>query len=157
MTGKPLLQLRQIVRSFDSGGELLDVLKGIDLDIHAGEMIAIVGASGSGKSTLMNIIGCLDKPSRGEYLVGGRDVSTMSPDELAHLRREYFGFIFQRYHLLGDLTAAENVAIPAIYAGVPHDKRLNRAKELLTRIGLGERVDYRPNQLSGGQQQWVSI
>ena len=157
MTGTPLLQLSGIVRSFDSGGEPIDVLKGIDLTIHSGEMIAIVGASGSGKSTLMNIIGCLDKPTRGEYLVGGRDVSTMSPDELAHLRREYFGFIFQRYHLLGDLTAAENVAIPAIYAGVPHDKRITRAKELLTRIGLGERVDYRPNQLSGGQQQRVSI
>ncbi|MBQ9681945.1 MAG: MacB family efflux pump subunit [Neisseriaceae bacterium] len=157
MTGTPLLQLSDIRRSFDSGGEPLEVLKGIDLTIHAGEMIAIVGASGSGKSTLMNIIGCLDKPSKGQYLVGGRDVSTMSPDELAHLRREYFGFIFQRYHLLGDLTAAENVAIPAIYAGVPHDKRITRAKELLTRIGLGERVDYRPNQLSGGQQQRVSI
>lgn len=157
MTGKPLLQLSGIVRSFDSGGEPIDVLKGIDLTIHSGEMIAIVGASGSGKSTLMNIIGCLDKPSKGQYLVGGKDVATMSPDELAHLRREYFGFIFQRYHLLGDLTAAENVAIPAIYAGVPHDKRISRAKELLTRIGLGERVDYRPNQLSGGQQQRVSI
>ena len=157
MTGKPLLQLSDIRRSFDSGGEPLEVLKGINLNIYAGEMIAIVGASGSGKSTLMNIIGCLDKPTRGEYLVGGRNVSTMLPDELAHLRREYFGFIFQRYHLLGDLTAAENVAIPAIYAGVPHDKRLNRAKELLTRIGLGERVDYRPSQLSGGQQQRVSI
>ncbi|MBR7001489.1 MAG: MacB family efflux pump subunit [Neisseriaceae bacterium] len=157
MTGTPLLQLSDIRRSFDSGGEPLEVLKGIDLTIHAGEMIAIVGASGSGKSTLMNIIGCLDKPTRGEYLVGGRDVSTMSPDELAHLRREYFGFIFQRYHLLGDLTAAENVAIPAIYAGVPAHKRIERAKQLLTRIGLGERVDYRPNQLSGGQQQRVSI
>ena len=157
MTGTPLLQLSGIVRSFDSGGEPIDVLKGIDLTIHSGEMIAIVGASGSGKSTLMNIIGCLDKPTRGEYLVGGRDVSTMSPDELAHLRREYFGFIFQRYHLLGDLTAAENVAIPAIYAGVPAHKRIERAKQLLTRIGLGERVDYRPNQLSGGQQQRVSI
>ena len=157
MTGTPLLQLSDIRRSFDSGGEPLEVLKGIDLTIHAGEMIAIVGASGSGKSTLMNIIGCLDKPSKGQYLVGGKDVATMSPDELAHLRREYFGFIFQRYHLLGDLTAAENVAIPAIYAGVPHDKRITRAKELLTRIGLGERVDYRPNQLSGGQQQRVSI
>lgn len=157
MTGTPLLQLSDIRRSFDSGGEPLEVLKGIDLTIHAGEMIAIVGASGSGKSTLMNIIGCLDKPSKGQYLVGGRDVSTMSPDELAHLRREYFGFIFQRYHLLGDLTAAENVAIPAIYAGVPAHKRIERAKQLLTRIGLGERVDYRPNQLSGGQQQRVSI
>ncbi|MBR3425494.1 MAG: MacB family efflux pump subunit [Neisseriaceae bacterium] len=157
MTGKPLLQLSGIVRSFDSGGEPIDVLKGIDLTIHSGEMIAIVGASGSGKSTLMNIIGCLDKPSKGQYLVGGKDVATMSPDELAHLRREYFGFIFQRYHLLGDLTAAENVAIPAIYAGVPAHKRIERAKQLLTRIGLGERVDYRPNQLSGGQQQRVSI
>ena len=157
MTGTPLLQLSDIRRSFDSGGEPLEVLKGIDLTSHAGDMIAIVGASCSGKSTLMNIIGCLDKPSKGQYLVGGKDVATMSPDELAHLRREYFGFIFQRYHLLGDLTAAENVAIPAIYAGVPHDKRITRAKELLTRIGLGERVDYRPNQLSGGQQQRVSI
>lgn len=154
---EPLLQLAGIGRTFDSGGEPLDVLKDINLSIYAGEMIAIVGASGSGKSTLMNILGCLDKPSRGEYKVGGKNVASMSSDELARLRREYFGFIFQRYHLLGDLTAAENVSVPAIYAGMPHDKRMQRAASLLSRLGLKERIDYHPNQLSGGQQQRVSI
>ncbi|MDO5685809.1 MAG: MacB family efflux pump subunit [Neisseria sp.] len=153
----PLLQLNGIFRTFDSGGEPLDVLKDVNLTIEAGEMIAIVGASGSGKSTLMNILGCLDKPSRGQYLVGGTDVAAMDADELARLRREYFGFIFQRYHLLGDLSARDNVAIPAIYAGLSAAERAARAEQLLTRLGLAERVDYRPNQLSGGQQQRVSI
>ncbi len=153
----PLLQLKGIARTFDSGGVPLDVLKDIDLTIEHGEMIAIVGASGSGKSTLMNILGCLDKPSRGQYLIGGVDVASMDADELARLRREHFGFIFQRYHLLGDLSARDNVAIPAIYAGSRAGERATRAAQLLTRLGLGERIDYRPNQLSGGQQQRVSI
>jgi macrolide transport system ATP-binding/permease protein len=152
-----LLDLKDIRRSYPSGDEQVEVLKGITLSINAGEMVAIVGASGSGKSTLMNILGCLDKPSSGTYCVAGTDVSTLSGDALAQLRREHFGFIFQRYHLLSHLTAAQNVEVPAVYAGTDRKARLIRARELLTRLGLGEREDYQPSQLSGGQQQRVSI
>ncbi len=133
------------------------MLKGVTLSINAGEMVAIVGASGSGKSTLMNILGCLDKPTSGSYKVAGVDVATLNSDELAKLRREHFWFIFQRYHLLSHLTAAQNVEIPAIYAGVARKARQQRARELLDRLGLAARVDYSPSQLSGGQQQRVSI
>ncbi|KIS44331.1 macrolide ABC transporter ATP-binding protein/permease MacB [Kosakonia radicincitans] len=152
-----LLDLKDIRRSYPSGDEQVEVLKGITLSINAGEMVAIVGASGSGKSTLMNILGCLDKPSSGTYRVAGTDVSTLSGDALAQLRREHFGFIFQRYHLLSHLTAVQNVEVPAVYAGTDRKARLIRARELLTRLGLGERADYQPSQLSGGQQQRVSI
>ena len=152
-----LLELKDIRRSYPSGDGQVDVLKGITLDIHAGEMVAIVGASGSGKSTLMNILGCLDKPTSGSYRVAGIDISTLNGDALARLRREHFGFIFQRYHLLSHLTAAQNVEVPAVYAGVERKARLARAKELLARLGLGERMAYPPSQLSGGQQQRVSI
>ncbi|ANI83699.1 macrolide ABC transporter ATP-binding protein/permease MacB [Kosakonia oryzae] len=152
-----LLELKDIRRSYPSGDEQVEVLKGITLSINAGEMVAIVGASGSGKSTLMNILGCLDKPSSGTYRVAGTDVSTLSGDALAQLRREHFGFIFQRYHLLSHLTAVQNVEVPAVYAGTDRKARLIRARELLTRLGLGERADYQPSQLSGGQQQRVSI
>ncbi|QNQ19782.1 macrolide ABC transporter ATP-binding protein/permease MacB [Kosakonia sp. SMBL-WEM22] len=152
-----LLELNEIRRSYPSGDGMVEVLKGITLTINAGEMVAIVGASGSGKSTLMNILGCLDKPTHGTYRVAGTDVSTLSGDALAQLRREHFGFIFQRYHLLSHLTAAQNVEVPAVYAGTERKARLARAKELLTRLGLGERSEYQPSQLSGGQQQRVSI
>ncbi len=152
-----LLELKDIRRSYPSGDEQVEVLKGITLNINAGEMVAIVGASGSGKSTLMNILGCLDKPSSGTYRVAGTDVATLNSDALAQLRREHFGFIFQRYHLLSHLTAAQNVEVPAVYAGTDRKTRLVRARELLTRLGLGERADYQPSQLSGGQQQRVSI
>lgn len=152
-----LLELRDIRRSYPSGDGDVDVLKGITLSIAAGEMVAIVGASGSGKSTLMNILGCLDKPTSGTYQVAGGDVAHLSGDELARLRREHFGFIFQRYHLLSHLTAAQNVEVPAIYAGKERRIRLERARDLLTRLGLGERAEYFPSQLSGGQQQRVSI
>ncbi len=152
-----LLELRDIRRSYPSGDGEVDVLKGITLSIAAGEMVAIVGASGSGKSTLMNILGCLDKPTSGTYQVAGVDVAHLSGDELARLRREHFGFIFQRYHLLSHLTAAQNVEVPAIYAGKERRIRLERARDLLTRLGLGERAEYFPSQLSGGQQQRVSI
>ncbi|HIF2547594.1 TPA: macrolide ABC transporter ATP-binding protein/permease MacB [Salmonella enterica] len=146
-----LLELRNVSRSYPSGEEQVAVLKDISLQIHAGEMVAIVGVSGSGKSTLMNILGCLDKPTSGTYRVAGRDVSTLDPDALAQLRREHFGFIFQRYHLLSHLTAAQNVEIPAVYAGIERKKRQARARELLLRLGLSDRVDYPPSQLSGGQ------
>ncbi|HDL7349586.1 TPA: MacB family efflux pump subunit [Yersinia enterocolitica] len=154
---KILLQLDNVSRWFISGEERVQVLKNINLTIHSGEMVAIVGASGSGKSTLMNILGCLDKPSSGEYLVAGRIPQHLDSNELAELRREHFGFIFQRYHLLNDLSAQENVEIPAIYAGVNREERRQRAASLLSRLGLVDRLDYRPNQLSGGQQQRVSI
>ncbi|AWH89642.1 MacB family efflux pump subunit [Limnobaculum parvum] len=154
---QPLLQLDNISRQFPAGEQTVTVLKGINLTIHSGEMVAIVGASGSGKSTLMNILGCLDKPSGGTYRIAGRATNELAPDDLAELRREHFGFIFQRYHLLGDLTAAGNVEVPAIYAGTERQKRKERAVALLTRLGLDERTSYRPSQLSGGQQQRVSI
>jgi len=154
---RPLLELKGVGRSFVTGGQEVPVLKGIDLTIHSGEMVAIVGASGSGKSTLMNILGCLDRPSEGSYLINGREVGQLSGNELARLRREHFGFIFQRYHLMPHLTAAQNTEIPAIYAGVNKAGRKRRALELLGRLGLEDRCDHRPNQLSGGQQQRVSI
>ena len=153
----PIISIRDLTRKFGSGEQEVAILKGISLDIYPGEMVAIIGQSGSGKSTLMNILGCLDRPSGGSYHIDGRDVSRLDREERAALRREYFGFIFQRYHLLGGLSAWENVAIPAIYAGLGPGQRKRRAEELLTRLGLGDRINHRPNQLSGGQQQRVSI
>ncbi len=155
--GTPLLEVRGLWREFPSGDETVAVLKGIDLSIQAGEMVAIMGASGSGKSTLMNILGCLDRPTRGTYCVAGQPTSDMAPDDLARLRREHFGFIFQRYHLMGDLTAVGNTEIPSIYAGHSPARRRERALALLKRLGLEERSEHRPGQLSGGQQQRVSI
>ena len=156
-SGVPLIALAGIRRSYGSGELAVEVLHGIDLEIHAGEFVAIVGSSGSGKSTLMNIIGCLDRPSAGAYRFMGEDVATLDRDALARLRREAFGFVFQSYHLVGTATARENVEIPAVYAGLPPALRHARADALLTRLGLGERLGHRPGQLSGGQQQRVSI
>ncbi|MEJ6817607.1 MULTISPECIES: MacB family efflux pump subunit [Pseudomonas] len=154
----PLIDLRQIRKSY--GGDdspQVQVLRGIDLSIHAGEFVAIVGASGSGKSTLMNILGCLDRPTSGEYRFAGEDVAQLDSDELAWLRREAFGFVFQGYHLIPSGSAQENVEMPAIYAGTPAAERHARARALLERLGLGTRTGNRPHQLSGGQQQRVSI
>ena len=153
----PLIKLENIIREFPAGDSTIQVLKSINLTINAGEMVAIIGASGSGKSTLMNILGCLDKPTAGIYSIGGRTTSQLSPDELAELRREHFGFIFQRYHLLNALTAQGNVEIPAIYAGVTNEQRQSRATNILSRLGLADKINNKPNQLSGGQQQRVSI
>ena len=152
-----LLELSGLYRRFPSGEETVTVLNNINLTIAAGEMVALVGPSGSGKSTLMNILGCLDRPSSGSYHVAGQATGDMQADALAQLRREHFGFIFQRYHLLPDLDAASNVEIPAIYAGKPAAARKQRALELLARLGLANRSHHRPSQLSGGQQQRVSI
>jgi len=157
MASQPLLQLHGISRRFQAGDQNVTVLKEINLSIAQGEMVAIVGASGSGKSTLMNILGCLDRPSEGDYQVAGRSTARLDRDSLAELRREHFGFIFQRYHLLGDLSAQGNVEVPAVYAGHSRSARQQRAADLLQRLGLAQRLNYRPSQLSGGQQQRVSI
>ncbi|MDR0467924.1 MAG: MacB family efflux pump subunit [Campylobacteraceae bacterium] len=153
----PLIELKNIFRTFGSGENETTVLNGVNLTIKQGEFIAIVGASGSGKTTLMNIIGCLDKPSLGEYRFNSKNISDFDKDELAKLRRESFGFIFQSYHLIHSLSASENVEIPAVYAGIPKQTRQKRAYELLASLGLEHRVDYLPSKLSGGQQQRVSI
>ncbi|MFK3667625.1 MacB family efflux pump subunit [Ochrobactrum teleogrylli] len=157
MSDMPLILLKAVSRHYPSGDGFTTVLRDIDLTIQCGEMVAIVGASGSGKSTLMNILGCLDRPSEGQYLISGRSTAKLEPDELAQLRREHFGFIFQRYHLLNELDAVGNVEIPAIYAGQACEARRERAHEILRRLGMSGRTHHRPNQLSGGQQQRVSI
>ncbi|PTD97756.1 MacB family efflux pump subunit [Pseudothauera lacus] len=155
--GEALIELRGVTRSFRNGELEVQVLHGVDLRIEAGEFVAIVGASGSGKSTLMNILGCLDRPSSGSYRFMGRDVSALDSDELARLRREEFGFVFQSYNLIGGASALENVEVPALYAGMPPPERHARASALLGDLGLSDRLDHRPSQLSGGQQQRVSI
>lgn len=153
----PIIELRNVTKVFRNGELETPVLHGIDVKIYPGEFVAIMGQSGSGKSTLMNILGCLDKPTDGQYLFNGKDVSTLDRDGLAHLRREAFGFVFQSYHLLSGLSARDNVAMPAVYAGLPPEERHERAGVLLSSLGLQERLDHRPTQLSGGQQQRVSI
>jgi macrolide transport system ATP-binding/permease protein len=159
-TAIPLIELRGICKRY-GGAETaqpeVEVLHGIDLAIHAGEFVALVGASGSGKSTLMHLLGCLDRPSAGTYLFNGQDVAGFDADELAWLRREAFGFVFQGYHLIATESARENVEMPAIYAGVPEEDRAARAAELLGRLGMAGKLNNRPHQLSGGQQQRVSI
>ncbi|CAN5755861.1 MacB family efflux pump subunit [soil metagenome] len=157
VTSRALLSLKDVWREFPAGDSTIAVLKHIDLEIAAGEMVAIVGQSGSGKSTLMNILGCLDQPTRGSYQVSGREVSALDADEQAALRREHFGFVFQRYHLLSDLSAQANVEVPAVYSGTPHAERAERALALLDRLGMSDRTTHVPSKLSGGQQQRVSI
>lgn len=154
---EPVIRLDGVERTYGTGEAALTVLHDVHLDIEAGEMVAIIGPSGSGKSTLMNILGCLDRPTRGDYRIDGRSTSSLDPDELAALRREHFGFIFQRYHLLPELTALSNVELPAIYSGLGTDTRRDRAAALLGRLGMAERLTHRPGELSGGQQQRVSI
>ncbi|MEG2045938.1 MAG: ATP-binding cassette domain-containing protein, partial [Comamonas sp.] len=156
----PLIELSGIRKRYGGGSTgrtEVEVLHGIDLAIHAGEFAAIVGQSGSGKSTLMNLLGCLDRPSEGSYRFNGQNVDTLDADELAWLRREAFGFVFQGYHLIATDSAKENVGMPAIYAGKSEAERDERADALLGRLGLAGKLHLRPNQLSGGQQQRVSI
>ncbi|MCA1444599.1 MacB family efflux pump subunit [Ensifer sp. IC4062] len=152
-----LLSLRDVRKTYFNGDLAVEVLHDISLDIEAGEFVAIIGQSGSGKSTLMNILGCLDQPTSGEYLIDGERVSGFDGDELAALRRRTFGFVFQAYNLIPTASARENVEVPAVYAGMPARDRRDRAEELLRSLKLGERLDHRPSQLSGGQQQRVSI
>jgi macrolide transport system ATP-binding/permease protein len=153
----PLIDMSDLRKTYNTGDVAVEVLHGISLQIFPGEFVAIMGASGSGKSTLMNIIGCLDRPTSGTYQFNGEDVSGFEPDQLARLRREAFGFIFQQYNLISTSSATENVEVPAVYAGLSAEERHKRAEELLTRLGLADRLHHRPNQLSGGQQQRVSI
>jgi macrolide transport system ATP-binding/permease protein len=152
-----LIELKGLTKTYQSTSLAVQVLHGLTLSIHEGEYVAIMGQSGSGKTTLMNLIGCLDTPTSGTYCFDGEDVSHLDPDRLALLRRDSFGFIFQRYNLLANATASENVQIPAIYAGLGATERTNRANELLTSLGMVDRLDHRPTQLSGGQQQRVSV
>jgi macrolide transport system ATP-binding/permease protein len=153
----PLLALNAVGRTYTTGGEPLTVLRDVSLVIESGEFVAVMGASGSGKSTLMNIIGCLDKPSIGTYHIRGIDVASLKGDALAALRRDTFGFIFQRYNLMSDLSAVENTEVPAVYRGMAKTPREAHASSLLRELGLGDRLQHHPNQLSGGQQQRVSI
>ena len=155
--GEPLIQLHGIAKRYGAGASELMALQGLNLDIAAGELVAIMGPSGSGKSTAMNILGCLDTPTTGRYRFMGRDVSELERDELAELRRDAFGFVFQSYNLIGGATARDNVEVPAVYSGMPRDERHHRAEELLAKLGLAERIHHRPSQLSGGQQQRVAI
>jgi len=152
-----VIEIRNIIRDFPLGQETVHVLKGIDLDIERGDYIAIMGPSGSGKSTLMNLLGCLDTPTSGSYILNGKDVSKMSDDELAEIRNNEIGFVFQTFNLLPRTTALENVAFPMIYAGMSKKDRTERAEEVLTDVGLADRMDHKPNQLSGGQRQRVAV
>jgi len=152
-----MIRLEGVSKQYRMGDQTVHALQGIDLHIRANEMVAFIGASGSGKSTMMNIVGCLDRPSSGEYWLNGRAVATMSGDELASVRNREIGFIFQSFHLLPRASALDNVAQPLIYRGVPLRERLALAEQALQRVGLGERMHHRPNELSGGQRQRVAI
>jgi putative ABC transport system ATP-binding protein len=149
--------LRGITRDFKLGSQTVHVLKGIDLDIDKNSYVALMGPSGSGKSTLMNLLGCLDTPTAGSYVLNGQDVSILGDNELAAIRNQEIGFVFQTFNLLPRSTALENVALPLVYAGMAKEERLKRAEEVLHQVGLGDRMDHRPNQLSGGQRQRVAV
>ncbi len=154
---RALIHLEAVTKDYHLGEIDLRVLKGISLDIHEHDFVAIMGSSGSGKSTLMNILGCLDRPSGGRYWLAGRDVSHLGRGELAEVRNQTLGFVFQNFNLLPRTSALENVELPLVYAGVPGRERVRRAREALERVGLGDRLHHHPNQLSGGQQQRVAI
>ena len=153
----PIINIKGITRDFPLGNETVYVLKGIDLLINKGEYVALMGPSGSGKSTLMNILGCLDTPTSGSYILNGKDVSKMEDDELAEIRNKEIGFVFQTFNLMPRTTALDNVALPMIYAGHNKESRDKRATSVLTQVGLADRMDHKPNQLSGGQRQRVAV
>ncbi|HMH22909.1 MAG TPA: ABC transporter ATP-binding protein [Puia sp.] len=157
MSTPPIIHLEEIGKSYYMGKEPLPVLKGVTLDIFKNEYVALMGPSGSGKSTLMNILGCLDSPTTGKYILNGQDVSTMPDDDLADVRNIEIGFVFQQFNLLPRLTAAENVALPLVYAGVPRKQRMERAMAVLEKVNLGDRSHHKPNEMSGGQAQRVAI
>ncbi len=153
----PLIKITNIKRDFPLGNEIVYVLKGIDLEINKGEYVALMGPSGSGKSTLMNILGCLDTPTSGTYILNGKHVSEMQDDELAGIRNKEIGFVFQTFNLMPRTTALDNVALPMVYAGHSKSERVERATEVLTQVRLQDRMDHKPNQLSGGQRQRVAV
>jgi putative ABC transport system ATP-binding protein len=153
----PLIEMHQVSKTYQMGDQEVHALAGLDLCIHNGEFVAIMGASGSGKSTLMNILGCLDRPTSGQYLLNGKDVATLRDDEQATVRNRTIGFVFQSFNLLRRTSALKNVELPLVYAGVPAGERAERARAALEQVGLGRRLDHQPSQLSGGQQQRVAV
>jgi len=152
-----IIQIENLKKVYDTGSIQVEALKSVNLNVNKNEYVAIMGASGSGKSTLMNIIGCLDRMTSGKYILDGEDVSTLNDTQLAEIRNKKIGFVFQAFNLLPRLTALGNVELPMVYAGMPGSQRLQKAKEALERVGLGERVHHKPNELSGGQKQRVAI
>jgi putative ABC transport system ATP-binding protein len=152
-----IIRLSQIAKSYKIGSEVIHALRSVSLDIYKNEYVALMGPSGSGKSTLMNVLGCLDSPSSGEYVLNGKSVAQMPDDELAEVRNKEIGFVFQSFNLLPRSTALDNVMLPLVYAGFTKEQRLVRAKEVLDQVGLGERMMHKPNELSGGQRQRVAI
>lgn len=157
MSEELIMKIRGITKFYSVGSQVVKALNGVDMDVKPNEFVALMGPSGSGKSTLMNIIGCLDTPTSGTYVLNGKDVSRMVDDELAEIRNREIGFVFQTFNLLPRYTALENVALPLIYAGMSKSERTARAKDVLNQVGLGDRMDHRPNELSGGQRQRVAV
>ena len=155
--GQPLIQAKALRKTYQVGDQVVHALDGLDLDIRQNEYVALMGPSGSGKSTLMNMLGCLDSPTSGSYILNGQDVSRLEDDALAEIRNREIGFVFQTFNLLPRYTALENVALPMVYAGISKTERQARAKEVLKQVGLGDRMDHRPNELSGGQRQRVAV
>jgi putative ABC transport system ATP-binding protein len=153
----PVIEVKDLTRTYDLGEVKVKALRGVSFDIHSGELMTVMGPSGSGKSTLMNILGCLDRPTEGSYVLDGEPVGTLDDDRLADIRNSKIGFVFQTFNLLARTSALENVELPLIYAGVPLGDRRDRATEALEAVGLGERLHHHPNELSGGQQQRVAI
>ena len=155
--GQPLIHARDLRKTYHVGDQVVHALDGLDLDIHANEYVALMGPSGSGKSTLMNMLGCLDSPTSGTYILNDQDVSRLEDDALADIRNREIGFVFQTFNLLPRYTDLENVALPMVYAGMGKAERMARAEEVLHQVGLGDRMDHRPNELSGGQRQRVAV
>lgn len=154
---EPVISIRDLAKTYQMGSTEVKALQSVDLDIFPNEFVALMGPSGSGKSTLMNLLGCLDTPSNGDYLLSGENVSELEDNELASIRNKRIGFVFQTFNLLPRLTALDNVALPLVYAGWSKEKRIERAEEVLRHVGLGDRIDHRPNELSGGQRQRVAV
>ena len=154
---QPLIHARSLRKTYQIGDQVVHALDGLDLDIARNEYVALMGPSGSGKSTLMNMLGCLDSPTSGRYVLNGQDVSALDDDALADIRNREIGFVFQTFNLLPRYSALENVALPMIYAGIPREQRETRASEVLTQVGLADRIDHKPNELSGGQRQRVAV